>query len=178
MSAFHVFCSEWPYEVFRNTLMTLLWSSVALIALWALLSCPWKQQPSAFWQADSVCLNVFSLFVECVCIHCFDCSLVSTFTNETRVSSLVTRMMWLRNSPTSLWYRSKNVKAEAILHEQAEFRCHCLTLLIRILQVRGPETEYPYVLAVFLILSRQVLGYYLKSGNNRYLPYIFKFIIH
>jgi hypothetical protein len=33
------------------------------------------------------------LFGECVCIHCFDCSLVSAFTNETQVSSLVTHMM-------------------------------------------------------------------------------------
>jgi hypothetical protein len=28
-----------------------------------------------------VCLNFFGLFGECVCIHCFDCSLVSPFTN-------------------------------------------------------------------------------------------------
>jgi hypothetical protein len=29
------------------------------------------------------------LFGECVCIHCFDSCLVSTFTNETQVSSFV-----------------------------------------------------------------------------------------
>jgi hypothetical protein len=32
-----------------------------------------------------------------VCIHCFDCSFVSTFTYETQVSSPVTHTMWLRN---------------------------------------------------------------------------------
>jgi hypothetical protein len=45
----------------------------------------------------NVCLNFFGLFGECVCIHWFDCSSVSTFTNETQVSSHVTRTMWLRN---------------------------------------------------------------------------------
>jgi hypothetical protein len=53
------------------------------------------------------------LFGDCACIHCFDCPLVSTFTNETQVSSPVT--MWLWNSWPSLWYHSKRVKAEAIL---------------------------------------------------------------
>jgi hypothetical protein len=43
----------------------------------------------------------------CTCIDCFDCSLVSTFTNETQVSSPVTHMMWLRNCLPSLWYRCK-----------------------------------------------------------------------
>jgi hypothetical protein len=33
------------------------------------------------------------LFGEFVCIHCFDCSLSSAFTNETRISSPVTCMM-------------------------------------------------------------------------------------
>jgi hypothetical protein len=62
--------------------------------------------------AENVCLHVFSLSCECVCIHSFDCSLVSTFTNETRVLPPVTKR--LRNSK-SLWYYSKNAKAEAIL---------------------------------------------------------------
>jgi hypothetical protein len=35
--------------------------------------------------AVNVCLNFSGLFGECVCIDCFDCSLVSTFTNETQV---------------------------------------------------------------------------------------------
>jgi hypothetical protein len=50
-----------------------------------------------------------------VCIHCFDCSLVSAFTNETQVLLPLTCMMWLRNSSPSLWYRYKKVKPEAIL---------------------------------------------------------------
>jgi hypothetical protein len=64
-----------------------------------------------------VFLKLFSLFHECVCIHCFDCSLVSTFINETQNSSPVTHTMWLWNSSPSSWYCSKNVKfkAEAIL---------------------------------------------------------------
>jgi hypothetical protein len=33
------------------------------------------------------------LFDECVCIHYFDCSLVSTFTNKTQVSFTHTRML-------------------------------------------------------------------------------------
>jgi hypothetical protein len=43
--------------------------------------------------SDDICLNFFGLFGECVGIHRFDCSLVSTFTNETHVSSPVTRTM-------------------------------------------------------------------------------------
>jgi hypothetical protein len=33
--------------------------------------------------ANSVCLNFFGLFGEYVCSHCFDYSLVATFTSET-----------------------------------------------------------------------------------------------
>jgi hypothetical protein len=57
--------------------------------------------------ASNVWLNFFSLFGECVCIHCFDCSLVSTFTNETQISSPVT--LWLRNSSPYLWHHTKEV---------------------------------------------------------------------
>jgi hypothetical protein len=39
---------------------------------------------------DGICLNFFGLFGEHVCIHYFDCSLVSTFTNEAQVSLPVT----------------------------------------------------------------------------------------
>jgi hypothetical protein len=39
--------------------------------------------------ADNVCLNFFDLFGEYMCIHCFDCSLISRFTNKTQVSSPV-----------------------------------------------------------------------------------------
>jgi hypothetical protein len=48
------------------------------------------------------------MFGEYVCIHCFDCSLISTFTNETQVSSPVTHT--IRNSMPSLWYRSEKSK--------------------------------------------------------------------
>jgi hypothetical protein len=40
-----------------------------------------------------VSLSFFSLFGECMWIHCFDHSLVSTITNETQVTSLVTHTM-------------------------------------------------------------------------------------
>jgi hypothetical protein len=40
--------------------------------------------------AENICLKFFALFDECLCIHCLDCSLVSTFTNETQVSLPVT----------------------------------------------------------------------------------------
>jgi hypothetical protein len=36
------------------------------------------------FQAD-VCLKFFGFFGECVHTHCFDCSLVSAFTNETHL---------------------------------------------------------------------------------------------
>jgi hypothetical protein len=71
-------------------------------------SIPFLSQKTATigFLANNVCLNSFGLFGECVCIHCSDCSLVST---------TATRTMWLRNSLPSLWYHSKKVKAEAIL---------------------------------------------------------------
>jgi hypothetical protein len=70
---------------------------------------------------DNASLNFFILFGECVCIHCFDCCLVSAFTNETLVSSPVTRMMWLRNSSPSLWYHSKKPKPKPF----SAFMCTC-----------------------------------------------------
>jgi hypothetical protein len=47
---------------------------------------------------------------EYVCIHCFDCSLASTFINETQVSSPVTHTMWLKYSSPSFWYHFKKSK--------------------------------------------------------------------
>jgi hypothetical protein len=99
MSAFRVFWSKWPCAVilvFCSTLLTLLWSLVAWIPPSALLFSPRKQLSSAFWQADKACLNCSGLFGECACIHYVGCSLVSTFRNETQVSSPVTRTTWLR----------------------------------------------------------------------------------
>lgn len=43
----------------------------------------------------------------CLCIHIFDCFIVSMFTNETPVSLPVTHTTWLRNSSPSSWYPSK-----------------------------------------------------------------------
>jgi hypothetical protein len=50
-----------------------------------------SQKTVAIGFLADVCLNFFGLVGERV--HCFDCSLVLTFTNETQVSSPVTRMM-------------------------------------------------------------------------------------
>jgi hypothetical protein len=64
--------------------------------------------PSSFVWTSSACLaNVL--------IHCFDCPLVSTFTNETQVLSSVTHMIWMRNSSPSYGITLKKVKAETIL---------------------------------------------------------------
>jgi hypothetical protein len=67
-------------------------------------------------------LNFFDIFGECMCIHYFDCSLISTFTNEIQVSSSVTRMMWMRNSSPSFWYRSK--KSQSRSHSLCFVRTH------------------------------------------------------
>jgi hypothetical protein len=40
-----------------------------------------------------VCLNFFGLLAECACFRCFDCSLLSSFKNETQVSSPVAHEM-------------------------------------------------------------------------------------
>jgi hypothetical protein len=60
------------------------------------------------------------LLGKCVCLHFFDCSLVSTFTIETQVSSPVTGMVCLRNSSPSLWHRSKKSKPKTL----SEFYAH------------------------------------------------------
>jgi hypothetical protein len=65
-----------------------------------------SQKTAAISFLADVCLHFFGLFGECVCFHCFDCSSVSTFTNEILVSSPVT--MQLKNSPPSFRYHSKN----------------------------------------------------------------------
>jgi hypothetical protein len=68
---------------------------------------PCQKTAAISFLADNVSLNFFGLFGECMCINCFDCSLVSTLTNETQILSPVTRRMQQRNSSPSLWYRSK-----------------------------------------------------------------------
>jgi hypothetical protein len=64
-----------------------------------------SQKTAAISYLVDVSLNCFGLFGEFVCIHCFDCSLVTTFTDEIQGSSPVIRTMWLRNSSPSLWCR-------------------------------------------------------------------------
>jgi hypothetical protein len=65
--------------VFRNTFTTLL----SPLAAWIPPSPIVFSHRNSCHQADDICLNNFGLFGECVCIHCFDCSLVPAFTNET-----------------------------------------------------------------------------------------------
>jgi hypothetical protein len=95
MSALHTFCFEWPYAVyflFHSTLLTLLCPLLHEFHHQHSFPVPENNcHPSAFWQADNVCLKFFGLSCECVCIQCFHYSLVSGFTNETQVSSSVTR---------------------------------------------------------------------------------------
>jgi hypothetical protein len=56
-------------------------------------------------------LNFFGLFDECLCIHCFGCSLVSIFTNKSQVSLPVTHMMWQKLLP-SQWYRFEKSQSQ------------------------------------------------------------------
>jgi hypothetical protein len=68
---------------------------VVLCGMNSTINTPFLYQETAAisFLANNVYLNFFGFSGECVCIQCFDCSLVSTFTNETQVSSTVTRMM-------------------------------------------------------------------------------------
>jgi hypothetical protein len=72
--------------------------------------------------ADNVCLNFYSLFGDNVCINCFHCSLVSTFTNEIQFWSPDILKMWSRNSSPSLLCHSKKFKAEVILWKTCDGR--------------------------------------------------------
>jgi hypothetical protein len=82
-----------------------------------------------------------------VCIHCFDRSLVSAYTNETQVSSLVTRTMWLRNSLSSLWYRSKRVYKS---------RSHCLRFVPTHEHFRNPSSVKLGI--IFYTLVHEICG--------------------
>jgi hypothetical protein len=64
---------------------------VAPCCMSSTVSTPFLPQNTAAisFLAENVCLNFFGLFGECVFIHCFDCPLISTFTNKTQVSSPV-----------------------------------------------------------------------------------------
>jgi hypothetical protein len=92
-------------------------SDTVVLAAWilpiALLSCPRKQLPSAYWQADNICLNFIGQSGEHVCIHCFECSFGFNIHKWNHVSSPVTHMMWLRNSSPYSWYHSKKSKPKS-----------------------------------------------------------------
>jgi hypothetical protein len=106
-SAFHVFCSEWSYAIF--------WCFA--IHIWCYCG-PFSHEfhhqhsfpvPEISFHQISVRQGMFKLFgtfAEFVCIHCFECSLDSTFTNATQLSSPITKL--LRYSWPTLWYRCKN----------------------------------------------------------------------
>jgi hypothetical protein len=55
------------------------------------------------------------LFGDCMYIHRFDYSLISTFINKTQVLSPITCTILLRNSLPSLWNHSKKWKTKTIL---------------------------------------------------------------
>jgi hypothetical protein len=122
MSAFHAFCSEWSYSFSSVSQATHFWRYCG-----PLLHEFHNQHSfhipenschsSAFWEAD-VCLKIFGLFIVWMCVHplLWLLFLVSTFTNETQVSSPVTCTMWLRNSSPSLWYRSGKDKRRTREH--------------------------------------------------------------
>jgi hypothetical protein len=80
----------------------------------AFLFYPRKQLASAFWQADKMCLNFIDFYGECVCSHCFDCSLVSTFRNETQISSLGTCVVWLGNVFPSLCQKAQHKESYSL----------------------------------------------------------------
>jgi hypothetical protein len=98
-----------PMQFFFSILQYTSDVIVAICSLDSTISTPFLSQKTGVisFLADNICLNIFGFFGESVCIHCYDCSLVSTFTNETQVSLPVTHMMWLRNLSPSLWYRCK-----------------------------------------------------------------------
>jgi hypothetical protein len=56
-------------------------------------------------------LQFFSLFGEHLCIHCFDYPLVSTFTNETQVSSPVShKMLYIHRHLSGVTLRKQTAK--------------------------------------------------------------------
>jgi hypothetical protein len=116
MPEFHTYCSEWPYAVPP----TLYISDIIVVpcCMNSTISTPFLSQKMVAIRllASRRLFNLYNLFGERVCIHCFGCSLVSTFTNETQVSSSVTHIMWLRNLSPSLWYCSKNQSRSYSLH--------------------------------------------------------------
>jgi hypothetical protein len=81
-SCFH---SEWPYKVF-NIFQYTYKITVFTCCLNSTISTPFLSQKTvAISFLADVCLNIFGLFGECVCIHCFDCCLVASFTKGHKV---------------------------------------------------------------------------------------------
>jgi hypothetical protein len=65
------------------------------------ISTPFLSQKTAvitFLAGRQHLFKFFGLFGECVCIHCFDCTWVSTFTNKTQFPAPVTLKIRLRIS--------------------------------------------------------------------------------
>jgi hypothetical protein len=120
MSAFHAFSSEWPavHSFFFSVLQYASGILVSPCCMNLTISTPFLSQKPVAVSFLAGRQHLFKLFWHvwwvCVCIHCFDCSLIAAFTNETYVLSAATLMRWLRNSP-SFWYNSKKVKPQAIL---------------------------------------------------------------
>jgi hypothetical protein len=69
-------------------------------------------------------------------------------------------------------------------HTPYQRRGRVINTLLRIQQVPrsnlGPETGYPDLrfIVVFFDPSRQMSGYYLKLGHDRFHPHPFRFIVH
>jgi hypothetical protein len=97
MSALKAFCSEWPYAVLlvlHSTLLTVSDVIVVPCCMNSTISTPFlsKKTIAISFLAENVFKHL-GLFGKCVYIHCFDSSLVSTFTYKTQVLSSVTRTM-------------------------------------------------------------------------------------
>jgi hypothetical protein len=65
-----------------------------------------------------------------------------------------------------------------LLHEQTEFRCPMLNTVGSYSARTGIGGKISLYFSGFPQSPKQVLEYYLKLGNTRFLPYIFKFIIY
>jgi hypothetical protein len=77
MSAFHPFCSEWCYAVFFSVLQ---YASDIMVThhMHLTISTPFlsSEKVTIGFLVGKHLLNLFSLFGECVHIHCFDFSSV------------------------------------------------------------------------------------------------------
>jgi hypothetical protein len=72
---------------------------------------PSQKTTAISFQADNVCVNVFGLFDECVCIHFF----AALWFQHSQMKLKFHHLLLLgcdKNSSPSLWYRPKKVKAE------------------------------------------------------------------